>query len=164
MLKAQILYCRPIVLLGIAIDPSHKIPLSLSMDDLIYHYYLPMDIGHLKVWNLHCIFFQAPWIIDVNRPIRTWPAHGAVVFDSYSVRYREGLELVLKQITCTIQGGERVSFYKITCIIQGGQRVIFYKITCTIQGGERVSFYRVTCTTKGGQRAIQSDITIDFYG
>ena len=93
--------------------------------------------------------FQAPWIVDVNRPIRTWPTHGAVVFDSYSVRYREGLELVLKQITCTIQGGERVSFYK---------------ITCTIQGEERVSFYRVTCTTKSGQRAIQSDITIDFYG
>ena len=96
---------------------------------LFTHWHWPLEGVKLTLY-----IFQAPWIIDVNRPIRTWPARGAVVFDSYSVRYREGLELVLKQITCTIQGGERVSFY------------------------------RVTCTTQVGQRAIQSNFIIDFYG
>lgn len=55
------------------------------------------------------IHLQAAWIIDVNRPVKGWPTAGAIVFDNYSVRYREGLDLVLKKITCNIKGGERVS-------------------------------------------------------
>ena len=30
-------------------------------------------------------------------------------FDRYSARYREGLDLVLKGISCDIRGGEKVS-------------------------------------------------------
>ena len=35
------------------------------------------------------------------------------MFDKYSVRYREGLDLVLKQVECSITGGEKVSVIRI---------------------------------------------------
>lgn len=43
------------------------------------------------------------------RPQRGWPQEGRVKFDGYSVRYREGLDLVVKNINIDIKGGEKVS-------------------------------------------------------
>ena len=64
----------------------------------------------LNVYNL-CFsssYQQEPWIVDANRPPDNWPSAGSIKFDKYSVRYREGLDLVLKQIDCKITGGEKV--------------------------------------------------------
>ncbi|KAG0344501.1 hypothetical protein BG004_004438 [Podila humilis] len=38
----------------------------------------------------------------------SWPQHGQIVFEHYSTRYREGLDLVLKDISVTVNGGEKV--------------------------------------------------------
>jgi len=38
----------------------------------------------------------------------SWPREGKIELEGYSTRYREGLDLVLKQVSATIQGGERV--------------------------------------------------------
>ena len=51
---------------------------------------------------------EAPPIIDSNRPADDWPSEGHVKFDYYSTRYREGLDLVLKDITVDIPGGTKV--------------------------------------------------------
>jgi ABC-type bacteriocin/lantibiotic exporter with double-glycine peptidase domain len=37
-----------------------------------------------------------------------WPAHGLVSFENVSVRYREGLPLVLRELTFTVQAGHRI--------------------------------------------------------
>ena len=37
-----------------------------------------------------------------------WPDQGNISFNDYQVRYREGLDLVLKGISCNIRGGEKV--------------------------------------------------------
>ncbi|KAK3576574.1 hypothetical protein CHS0354_011251 [Potamilus streckersoni] len=37
-----------------------------------------------------------------------WPTKGEIRFENYSTRYRNGLDLVLKELTCVIQGGEKV--------------------------------------------------------
>ena len=47
-------------------------------------------------------------MIDDNRPPRNWPADGAIEFKDYSTRYRKGLELVLKGISCKVEPGEKV--------------------------------------------------------
>ena len=39
---------------------------------------------------------------------KEWPEQGNISFDDYQVRYREGLDLVLKGISCNIRGGEKV--------------------------------------------------------
>ena len=51
---------------------------------------------------------EAPPIIESNRPSDDWPSQGHVKFDHYSTRYREGLDLVLKDITVDIPGGTKV--------------------------------------------------------
>jgi ABC-type multidrug transport system fused ATPase/permease subunit len=51
---------------------------------------------------------EAPEIIHRNRPPVSWPAKGAVEFNSYSTRYREGLDLVLKNINLSIKSHEKI--------------------------------------------------------
>ncbi|KAJ8283939.1 hypothetical protein COCON_G00027890 [Conger conger] len=51
---------------------------------------------------------EAPWEIDDKRPPPEWPALGKVEFHGYSVRYREGLDLVLKNLTLSVKGGEKI--------------------------------------------------------
>lgn len=51
---------------------------------------------------------EAPAVIETSRPPFNWPDRGMVEFINYTVRYREGLDLVLKGIDCRINGGERI--------------------------------------------------------
>ena len=39
---------------------------------------------------------EASWDIPQTKPPASWPDKGEVELDNYSVRYREGLELVLR--------------------------------------------------------------------
>ncbi|GMF05879.1 unnamed protein product [Ambrosiozyma monospora] len=45
---------------------------------------------------------------DVNRPPDNWPDKGGVNFTDVSLRYREGLPLVLKGISIDIKPGEKI--------------------------------------------------------
>ncbi|XP_028899889.2 multidrug resistance-associated protein 1 isoform X3 [Zeugodacus cucurbitae] len=51
---------------------------------------------------------EAPWELENSKVPRDWPTEGKVVFEDFKVRYREGLELVLRGITVSISGGEKV--------------------------------------------------------
>ena len=51
---------------------------------------------------------EAPDVIFKNRPNIGWPAHGAVVFEDYSTRYRDGLDDVLKHVTLNIKAHEKI--------------------------------------------------------
>nr|XP_046475194.1 multidrug resistance-associated protein 1 isoform X8 [Neodiprion pinetum] len=51
---------------------------------------------------------EAPWEIPNCSPPADWPSEGRVEFRDYKVRYREGLDLVLKGLTFTVNGGEKV--------------------------------------------------------
>ncbi|KAI3337105.1 metal resistance protein YCF1 [Xylariaceae sp. AK1471] len=51
---------------------------------------------------------EAPEIIHRHRPPVAWPANGAVEFRNFSTRYREGLDLVLKNINLDIKSHEKV--------------------------------------------------------
>lgn len=61
--------------------------------------------GLLRIWLSS---LQAPWVVEGSRPPKGWPTHGEVKFQNYSVRYRPGLELVLKNLTLHVHGGEKV--------------------------------------------------------
>ncbi|KKK26753.1 hypothetical protein ARAM_007040 [Aspergillus rambellii] len=51
---------------------------------------------------------EAPEVIFKSRPAIGWPAQGAVSFQNYSTRYREGLDLVLKDINLDIKPHEKI--------------------------------------------------------
>ncbi|CAN7975421.1 unnamed protein product, partial [Ixodes persulcatus] len=50
---------------------------------------------------------EAPWVSNV-RPDPHWPASGAVSFKSYSTRYRQGLDLTLRDVDLYIRPGEKI--------------------------------------------------------
>jgi ABC-type multidrug transport system fused ATPase/permease subunit len=51
---------------------------------------------------------EAPEIIHRNRPPVSWPSRGEVEFSNYSARYREGLDLVLKNVSLDIKSHEKI--------------------------------------------------------
>ncbi|XP_063605857.1 multidrug resistance-associated protein 1-like [Penaeus indicus] len=51
---------------------------------------------------------EAEWEIPAKKPQKDWPERGVVKFNKYSTRYREGLDLVVKNIDCEISGGEKI--------------------------------------------------------
>uniref|UniRef100_T1K6F1 ABC-type glutathione-S-conjugate transporter n=2 Tax=Tetranychus urticae TaxID=32264 RepID=T1K6F1_TETUR len=51
---------------------------------------------------------EAPWDLPHKRTSSNWPDNGQIEFKNYSTRYRPGLDLVLKDISCTIKPNEKV--------------------------------------------------------
>ncbi|NWI49193.1 MRP1 protein, partial [Calyptomena viridis] len=51
---------------------------------------------------------EAEWCIKQTAPASTWPEEGKIEFRGYGLRYREDLDLVLKNINVTINGGEKI--------------------------------------------------------
>lgn len=57
-------------------------------------------------------YYETPhedeWRIENSKPPNSWPENGNVIFDNYSVKYREGLEDVLKDLSFEILPGEKI--------------------------------------------------------
>lgn len=51
---------------------------------------------------------EAPWEIPNRKPASFWPETGQVSFKNFAVRYRPGLDLVLKGVSFSINAGEKV--------------------------------------------------------
>jgi ATP-binding cassette subfamily C (CFTR/MRP) protein 1 len=51
---------------------------------------------------------EKEWSIKETQPDKEWPKQGRIVFNQYSVKYREELDNVLKQINIEIQPGEKI--------------------------------------------------------
>ncbi|KAI1318942.1 hypothetical protein EDD11_005376 [Mortierella claussenii] len=51
---------------------------------------------------------EAPEIIEDHRPPQDWPAEGRVEFVDYETRYRPGLDLVLRGVSCSIRPYEKI--------------------------------------------------------
>lgn len=49
---------------------------------------------------------EAPWVTHAVDP--EWPRVGEIKFNDYKVRYRDGLDLVLRGIDVSIEGGQKV--------------------------------------------------------
>lgn len=51
---------------------------------------------------------EAPRVIPETRPAPSWPAHGEVKFTDVSMKYRDDLPPVLKNVSFTAKAGEKV--------------------------------------------------------
>lgn len=51
---------------------------------------------------------EASWTLTTDKLNRNWPQNAEIVFDQYSVRYRPGLELALKNLNFSIKNGEKI--------------------------------------------------------
>lgn len=55
------------------------------------------------------VIFQADWTICGKKPLPSWPEKGKIEFKNYSVRYRDGLELVIKDLSIKLESGQKVN-------------------------------------------------------
>ncbi|XP_027626858.1 multidrug resistance-associated protein 1 [Tupaia chinensis] len=77
---------------------------------------------------------EAPWEIQETAPPSTWPQVGRVEFRDYGLRYREDLDLVLKHINVTIEGGEKVGIVGRTGAGKSSLTLGLFRITESAQG------------------------------
>ncbi|XP_060071681.1 multidrug resistance-associated protein 1-like [Ylistrum balloti] len=77
---------------------------------------------------------EAPWDIEDKKPDPKWPDSGKVSFQNYGTRYREGLDLVLKGISCEVQPGEKVGIVGRTGAGKSSLTLALFRIIEKAQG------------------------------
>ncbi|XP_023573947.1 canalicular multispecific organic anion transporter 2 isoform X1 [Octodon degus] len=77
---------------------------------------------------------EAPWVVEGSRPQEGWPLKGEVEFQNYSVRYRPGLELVLKNLNLRVHGGEKVGIVGRTGAGKSSMTLCLFRILEAAEG------------------------------
>ncbi|XP_035889629.1 canalicular multispecific organic anion transporter 2 isoform X2 [Phyllostomus discolor] len=81
---------------------------------------------------------EAPWVIEGSRPPAGWPTQGEVEFRNYSVRYRPGLDLVLKSLSLHMSGGEKVGIVGRTGAGKSSMTLCLFRILEASEGEIRI--------------------------
>uniref|UniRef100_A0A4W3JBM4 ATP-binding cassette, sub-family C (CFTR/MRP), member 3 n=1 Tax=Callorhinchus milii TaxID=7868 RepID=A0A4W3JBM4_CALMI len=100
---------------------------------------------------------EAPWVIDDKRPDPDWPQTGSVEFRGYSVRYREGLDLVLRDLHLTIDGGEKIGIVGRTGAGKSSMTLCLFRILEAAEGEITVDGVRIA---EMGLHDLRSKLTI----
>ena len=79
---------------------------------------------------------EASWKSKAGEaPAAAWPEHGAVTFNQYAMRYREGLDLVIKGISCNIKGGEKIGIVGRTGAGKSSLTMAMFRLCEPAEGG-----------------------------
>ncbi|OAX83617.1 hypothetical protein ACJ72_02017 [Emergomyces africanus] len=78
---------------------------------------------------------EAPDVIFKKRPQISWPSQGGVQFKDYSTRYREGLDLVLKNINLQIKPHEKIGVVGRTGAGKSSLTLALFRIIEATSGG-----------------------------
>ncbi|KAK7866924.1 hypothetical protein R5R35_001662 [Gryllus longicercus] len=100
---------------------------------------------------------EAEWDIPSSAPPPSWPDEGAVDFKDYQVRYREGLELVLKGVTFSVKGGEKVGIVGRTGAGKSSLTLALFRIIEAAGGSILIDGQDIS---KMGLHALRSRLTI----
>lgn len=86
---------------------------------------------------------EAPDVVFKNRPPIGWPGQGGVSFRNYSTRYREGLDLVLKDINIDIKPREKIGVVGRTGAGKSSLTLALFRIIEPASGSIRYDFYGI---------------------
>ncbi|XP_059234527.1 ATP-binding cassette sub-family C member 3 isoform X3 [Mustela nigripes] len=100
---------------------------------------------------------EAPWVVEGSRPPAGWPLKGEVEFRNYSVRYRPGLELVLKNLSLRVRGGEKVGIVGRTGAGKSSMTLCLFRILEAAEGEIRIDDLNVADI---GLHDLRSQLTI----
>ncbi|CAG9853670.1 unnamed protein product [Phyllotreta striolata] len=100
---------------------------------------------------------EAAWDIPSKNPSPKWPTSGTVSFKNYSVRYREGLDLVLRNVDFEINGGEKVGIVGRTGAGKSSLTLALFRIIEAAQGNIFIDGVRID---ELGLHALRSKLTI----
>lgn len=90
---------------------------------------------------------EAPLITSDNRPDDSWPADGTMVFENYSTRYRDGLDLALKDVSFTVKPGTKVGVCGRTGAGKSTLTLALYRIVERVTG--KVAIDNIDISTIG---------------
>ncbi|XP_066905600.1 multidrug resistance-associated protein 1 [Halyomorpha halys] len=100
---------------------------------------------------------EAAWEITPSQVGPDWPQEGKVEFINYKVRYREGLELVLKGIDLAIKGGEKIGIVGRTGAGKSSITLCLFRIIESAEGQILIDGIDIS---KLGLHALRSRLTI----
>ncbi|KAG0197031.1 hypothetical protein BGX28_009441 [Mortierella sp. GBA30] len=96
-------------------------------------------------------------VIPDSKTDKAWPQHGEIAFKDYSTRYREGLDLVLKKVSVTINGGERIGIVGRTGAGKSSVTLALFRIIEAAEGS--ISIDGINISTLG-LHELRSRLTI----
>ncbi|XP_052786369.1 multidrug resistance-associated protein 1-like isoform X1 [Mya arenaria] len=93
---------------GLSITYAVQITITLNLVVLAISEMEMNIVSAERVTEYTTLPSEAGWVLQKSKPPQDWPMTGSIEFKNYITRYREGLDLVLKGINCTINDGEKV--------------------------------------------------------
>ncbi|NXI34942.1 MRP3 protein, partial [Galbula dea] len=87
---------------------------------------------------------EAPWIIEGKSPPEDWPSKGELEFVNYSVRYRKGLDLVLKGLNLQVHGGEKIGIVGRTGAGKSSMTLCLFRILEAVKGEIKIDGVKIS--------------------
>ncbi|XP_072737296.1 ATP-binding cassette sub-family C member 3 isoform X2 [Ciconia boyciana] len=100
---------------------------------------------------------EAPWIIEGKSPPEDWPSKGELEFVNYSVRYRKGLDLVLKGLNLQVHGGEKIGIVGRTGAGKSSMTLCLFRILEAVKGEIKIDGVKIS---EIGLHDLRSRLTI----
>ncbi|NWX50785.1 MRP3 protein, partial [Steatornis caripensis] len=100
---------------------------------------------------------EAPWIIEGKSPPDDWPSKGELEFVNYSVRYRKGLDLVLKGLNLQVHGGEKIGIVGRTGAGKSSMTLCLFRILEAVKGEIKIDGVKIS---EIGLHDLRSRLTI----
>ncbi|NXW50872.1 MRP3 protein, partial [Nyctiprogne leucopyga] len=100
---------------------------------------------------------EAPWIIEGKSPPEDWPSKGELEFVNYSVRYRKGLDLVLKGLNLQVHGGEKIGIVGRTGAGKSSMTLCLFRILEAVKGEIKIDGVNIS---EIGLHDLRSRLTI----
>ncbi|KFR07766.1 Canalicular multispecific organic anion transporter 2, partial [Nipponia nippon] len=100
---------------------------------------------------------EAPWIIEGKSPPEDWPSKGELEFVNYSVRYRKGLDLVLKGLNLKVHGGEKIGIVGRTGAGKSSMTLCLFRILEAVKGEIKIDGVKIS---EIGLHDLRSRLTI----
>ncbi|KAI1297541.1 hypothetical protein EDD11_007103 [Mortierella claussenii] len=99
--------------------------------------YCQLEIGIVSVERIReysLLPSEARDVIPDSKTDESWPQKGKIEFQNYSTRYREGHDLVLKDIDLTIHAGERIGIVGRTGAGKSSVTMALFRIIEAVEG------------------------------
>ena len=77
---------------------------------------------------------EAPWKNESKQVPDIWPQTGNIEINNLSIRYRDGLDLVLHQLSCVIDGGQKVGIVGRTGAGKSSVTVALFRLVEAVTG------------------------------
>ncbi|NXY13006.1 MRP3 protein, partial [Atrichornis clamosus] len=100
---------------------------------------------------------EAPWTIEGKSPPEDWPSKGELEFVNYSVRYRKGLDLVLKGLNLQVHGGEKIGIVGRTGAGKSSMTLCLFRILEAVKGEIKIDGVKIS---EIGLHDLRSRLTI----